>query len=160
MQPKAKPVFKHVMKPVIKREEGWPCRSARGLGGCWRRKQSSNGRGFFPWDWGSRAPGKSDPVSAMVRLVSPSAPGLWRLGQPRSGTGLLDPAPGRPSLKPPPPMDWLSPHPITILPHQITTLLENWVVWVLFSPLGFHFYSTVSHQCGVLWRHTLHVLMF
>lgn len=31
-QTKAEPIFKHVVKPAIKREEGWSCRSAWGLG--------------------------------------------------------------------------------------------------------------------------------
>lgn len=76
MQTKAKPVFKHMMKPVIKREEGWPCPSARGLGGAGGGSRVPMGEDSFPETEVAVSLEKVTPMSAMVRLASPSAPGL------------------------------------------------------------------------------------
>lgn len=88
-------------------------------------------------------------------------PGLWGLGRHR-GSGSLGCSSWQAGGSEPPTilMDWFPHRPIIISPHQITTLLENWVVWFLFSPLVFHFYSIVSHWYRVLWWHILHVVMF
>lgn len=37
-------------------------------------------------------------------------------------------------------------HGPVILPHRVGALLESWLMWRLFPPPGFHFYSTVSRQ--------------
>lgn len=113
--------------------------------------------GTFSMSLGGCAPGKSAPTSTTVRLVCVLASEGWANSGQVSGTQLQG---GRQSLKPPPSLwDWFPQHPIIISPHQITTLLENWVVWFVF-PLVFHFYSTLSYQYRVLWTHILYVVMF
>lgn len=72
------------------------------------------------------APGKSDPMSAMVRLVS--RPSLASEGwASAAGPGVWVPATGRQAVSEAATTkrDWFSHRPIIISPHQVTTLLEN-----------------------------------
>lgn len=151
-----------LLKRAIRQREDQPRHSVPGLEE-WKskRKRGSSLQGHFPWALGGCTPGKNDPTSAAVRLVSPSVPWPLKAGRAQR-EGLWDPAPGRWAVSEAPTilMNWFSHRPVIISPHQITTLLENSVVWLLLSPLVFQLYSIVPHQYRVLWRHILHVVMF
>lgn len=133
--------------------------SVQGVGE-WRRRRdgSSSLQEYFPWAFSGCAPGKSDPTSTMVRLVCP-----WTL-KARLAWGSR--SPGSSSRQegcfwnPHHPDGLVSPSSYYHFTTSDNNSAGNWVVWFLFSPLVFHFYSTVSHRYRVLWRHILHVVMF
>lgn len=149
MQIKVKPVLKHMTKLAVdearckaKRRPEPHC-SVQGVGEWRRRDGSSSLQGYFPWAFGGCAPGKSDPTSAMVRLVCP-----WtlkaRLAQGEQVSRIQLQAGGL-FLKPNHPDGLVSPSSYYHFTTSDNNSAGNWVVWFLFSPLVFHFYSTVSH---------------